>query len=271
MRIPVFMVDAFTSRTFGGNPAAVCPLDAWPGDDLLRRIAAEHNLSETAFFVRTADGYHLRWFTPTMEVDLCGHATLASAFVLWNHLDASDDPLRFSTRCGTLSVSKGGDSDSLVMSFPALPGKPIADPPRDLLKGIGARPREILLAGEVSQANYLLIYDTPADVAALAPDMALLSRLERTGVIAAAPGKDGVDYVERYFAPAFGVPEDPATGSIQCTLVPYWAQRLERKRLRGLQTSARGGEFECELCDDRVLIHGRAVLYLQGAAEIPWG
>lgn len=266
MTIPVYQVDAFTGRPFTGNPAAVCPLPeggagGWPSDGLLQAIAAENNLSETAFVMAGKGGgqgrYALRWFTPAAEVDLCGHATLAAAFVLWERLGEDSPELAFETRSGELRVSRQGDD--MRMDFPARPPQ-LCQAPRDLEQGLGGEPREVMAA-----RDYLVVYGSEAEVVALAPDMVALARLDRMGVIATAPGEDpGTDFVSRFFAPRVGVPEDPVTGSAHCTLIPYWAARLGRTELRARQVSARGGEVGCRLMGDRVAVSGRAVLVMEG-------
>jgi PhzF family phenazine biosynthesis protein len=246
---------------FAGNPAAVCPLDGWLADPLLQAIATENNLSETAFFIGRGGQYDLRWFTPTTEVDLCGHATLASAYVIFNYLERDQPRASFQTRSGELTVKR--EDDLLVMDFPAHRAAP-CEAPAELLRGLGQPPREILLARESpGQMNYLAVYESEAEVRALQPDIALLGKLERTGVIVSAPGRTA-DFVSRYFAPSFGVPEDPVTGSTHCTLTPYWAARLGKTQLRAEQVSARGGELLCRDQTDRVVIAGRAARYLEG-------
>lgn len=258
--IPIYQVDAFTTDLFAGNPAAVCPLDSWLDTATLQAIAAENNLAETAFFV-AADGkeadYALRWFTPTVEVDLCGHATLASSFIVFSRLRTEAESVRFSSRSGVLTVNR--TDDLLALDFPALPADP-CEAPAALVQGLGRAPREVLLA-----SNYLAVYQTEAEIASLAPDMAVLASLHPHGVIVTAPGTaPDIDFVSRFFGPSFGIPEDPVTGSAHCTLAPYWSARLGRDRLRARQISARGGELLCDLRDDRVGIAGRAVLYLEG-------
>ena len=224
--IPIYQVDAFTDSLFGGNPAAVCPLEAWLDDATLQAIAAENNLAETAFFVAGEEGadFALRWFTPTAEVDLCGHATLACAFIVFNRLTPKAQSVSFSSRSGVLIVSRAGNV--LALDFPALPAE-YCDAPLALVKGLGFAPQEVLLA-----SNYLAVFETDAQVTALAPDMKLLATLHPHGVIATAPRSvDGLDFVSRFFSPSFGIPEDPVTGSAHCTLVPYWSKR------RGAQAS----------------------------------
>jgi PhzF family phenazine biosynthesis protein len=259
VQIPLYQIDAFTDRLFAGNPAAVCPLDEWLPADQMQAIAAENNLSETAFFVRRGDLYELRWFTPEVEVDLCGHATLASAFVIFTYLEPAREAVRFSTRSGALEVRRQGDL--LVMDFPARMPRPCATSP-ELAQALGAAPAELWEA-----RDYLAVYESEQQVRALAPDMGALRRVGHFAVIVTAPGSD-VDFVSRFFAPASGVPEDPVTGSAHCTLTPYWARRLGKTRLHARQVSARGGELLCEHRGERVLIAGRAVRYLEGAIHL---
>jgi PhzF family phenazine biosynthesis protein len=255
MKIPIYQIDAFTSELFHGNPAAVCPLEEWLDDQRLQAIGAENNLSETAFFVKKDAHYELRWFTPLVEVDLCGHATLAAAFVIFTYLDDSLQKVDFSTKSGMLTVAR--DGDLLAMDFPARPASP-CDAPDDLIKGLGIEPQE------VSQSrDYLVVYDSPETIRSLQPDMAKLLNIDGLGVIVTAPGDD-VDFVSRFFAPKAGVPEDPVTGSAHCTLIPYWSERLGKKKLRAHQLSRRGGEVFCEDLGDRVKIAGHAVTYLEG-------
>lgn len=266
MKLPLFQVDAFADGVFSGNPAAVCPLDAWLTEDVMQAIAAENNLSETAFFVRDGSGFHLRWFTPTREVELCGHATLASAFVIWKHLGTSG-PLQFRTRSGVLLVEQEGDR--IVLDFPARSLEPVPDAPDALLTGLGVPPEAVLANGEsLGSGFYVAVYPSEAVVRALSPDFAQLASFGDMGVVATAPG-DETELVSRCFAPAFGIPEDPVTGSIHCFLVPYWADRLGRKVLHARQVSRRGGNLYCELKGDRVRIGGSAAAYLVGTIEIP--
>jgi predicted PhzF superfamily epimerase YddE/YHI9 len=248
-------MDAFTHRLFGGNPAAVCVLESWPPDEQLRAIAAENNLSETAFVRACGDGYELRWFTPVVEVDLCGHATLAAGYVVMHFLQPSLQEVRFSTRSGWLTVRRHGPW--LEMDFPARPPEP-AEPPSGLVAALGRAPVEIW-----KSRDYMAVYEREEDVGELAPDMAALSRVEMFAVVVTAPGREA-DFVSRFFAPAVGVPEDPVTGSAHCTLAPYWAGRLGKQVLHARQLSPRGGELICELRGDRVLLRGQAVLYLEG-------
>jgi PhzF family phenazine biosynthesis protein len=260
MKLPLYQVDAFTSRLFGGNPAAVVTLDQWLPDDVLQAIAAENNLAETAFVVPREDMALLRWFTPTVEVDLCGHATLAAGHVLFAHRYPSLTRLSFSTRSGVLAVSREGDR--LTLDFPARPGERI-EVSRALASALGAMPREAYLARDV-----LAVFDTEAAIQALRPDFALIAALDAFAVIVSAPGNE-VDFVSRFFAPRAGIPEDPVTGSAHCTLVPYWAARLGKPKLTATQLSLRVGELDCELRGDRVMITGRTVEYLRGEINVP--
>ena len=259
MRIPYFQVNAFTSRSFGGNPAGVCPLEDWLPDELLQRIAAENNLSETAFFTKAGDRFHLRWFTPALEVDLCGHATLASAYVLFNELGYREHTVRFDTRSGLLAAKRG--KDSIEMDFPSRPPAKCSAPD-NLVRGLGRKPAEVL-----KSRDYLAVFETPAEVASLKPDMDRLRQLDCLGIIVTAPGEK-VDFVSRFFAPQAGVPEDPVTGSAHCTLIPYWAERLGKAELFAEQISRRGGELVCRNAGERVAIGGRAVVYCRGELEI---
>ena len=259
MKIPIYQVDAFTSRAFGGNSAAVCPLPAWLDDAKMQAIAAENNLAETAFIVPAADGFDIRWFTPAHEVDLCGHATLASAYVVFTHVLPGTDRVSFGSRSGPLRVFAA--DGRLTLDFPALPAKPVA-PPAGIGEALGATPVATLEASAL-----LTVFDTERDVRALRPDSPRVAAIHHHGVIATAPG-DEVDFVSRFFAPNYGLPEDPVTGSTHCTLAPYWAQRLGKTALRARQVSARGGELWCELSGDRVLISGHVAPYLEGHIDV---
>jgi PhzF family phenazine biosynthesis protein len=261
MRIPLYQIDAFADGPFTGNPAAVCPLEEWLPDHVMQAIAAENNLSETAFFVREGDGYRLRWFTPTTEVDLCGHATLASAFVVFRWLMPQRNEVTFRTQqAGPLTVSR--DGDQLALDFPARPPSACAMPD-GIAAALGRPPAAVLAA-----RDYLAVYETADDIRALTPDFAAIARFDRFAVIATAPGTEGIDFVSRFFAPARGVDEDPVTGSAHCTLIPYWAERLGKTRLEARQLSRRGGALTCAPHGDRVTIAGRAVLYLEGRITI---
>jgi len=255
MKLEIYQVDAFTSKPFGGNPAAIVPLTEWLPAETMQSIAFENNLSETAFFVREGDHYLLRWFTPTFEIDLCGHATLATAFVIFNVLGTGEQVLRFQTKSGELSVEKEGDR--LVLDFPSRP--PTAcDVPPGLIAAIGGEPKEIL-----KSRDYMLVYETEDEVRAIEPNFAEILKIPTHAVIVTAPGKDS-DFVSRFFAPEVGVFEDPVTGSAHCTLIPYWAERLGKTEFFARQVSARGGELFCELRGDRVKIGGNATLYMKG-------
>ena len=263
MKLPIYQVDAFTDRTFGGNPAAVVPLEAWPPDALMQAIALENNLSETAFFVREGDHYGLRWFTPQIEVSLCGHATLASAFVLYECLGASAGVLEFETRSGRLRVSRG-DAGRLVMDLPSW--MPAA---WDDLPAVAGALRAAPSAASKSRDG-LALFASESEVRALAPDFAAVEELDCLGLIATAPADSaGVDFVSRFFAPGAGIDEDPVTGSAHCTLIPFWAERLGKSEMVAHQISARGGELFCRQRGDRVEVAGRATLYLAGSIEIP--
>lgn len=262
MQVPYFQVDAFTTQPTHGNSAGICPLSAWLSDAVLQAIAAENNLAETAYFLGSAGNYHLRWFTPATEVDLCGHATLAAAFVIFREYEPQQTQLRFETRSGVLTVHRQGDW--LTMDFPARPASE-CDPPGELLAAMNLAPQAVLRS-----RDYLLIYQSEDEVAQLAPQMGLLEQVETLGVIATAEGRaPEVDFVSRFFAPRAGVPEDPVTGSAHCTLTPYWAERLGKTKLSARQISRRAGRLECELLGDRVAISGQAVLFLQGTIFLP--
>jgi PhzF family phenazine biosynthesis protein len=259
MQIRQFQVDAFANRPFEGNPAAVCPLDAWLPDHLLQSVAAENNLSETAFFVPARSGFQLRWFTPVAEVDFCGHATLASAHVLFDALGHTEATVMFETRSGTLTVER--DADLYAMNFPAQPPRPCALP-KALLDGLGATPSEVLAA-----EDYLAIFENEAQVRSLVPDFSKLRQLDLRGLIATAPGDD-FDFVSRFFAPRFGIDEDPVTGSAHCELAPYWSGKLGKNKLRARQISKRGGDVNCEMADARVILRGAAVTFMRGEISI---
>lgn len=260
MKLRQYQVDAFATRAFEGNPAAVCPLERWLDDGLLQAIAEENNLSETAFFVASEKGFRLRWFTPVSEVDLCGHATLATAHVLFEHLGHPGPAVRFATRSGVLTVRRKGSL--LEMDFPASPPTPCTAP-ASLVKALGRQPAAVLRADD-----YLAVFDDEAAVRGLSPDFALLATLDLRGVIVTAPGSAD-DFVSRFFAPRLGIPEDPVTGSAHCTLAPYWADRLGRHRLSARQVSKRGGRLACELEGDRVLLSGSAVTFMEAEMTLP--
>jgi PhzF family phenazine biosynthesis protein len=258
MSLPVFHVDAFTATPFAGNPAAVCPLANWLDDEFLLAVSAENNLSETAYFVPRGDSYELRWFTPLCEVKLCGHATLASGFVLMQILAPGRDSVRFETRfSGTLTVRRSGNL--LEMDFPTLAPWKSEDPPAALTHGLGEDPAAVVQIED----NYFAVYGSEEEVKRIKPDLRLLEKLHPFGVAITAPGSD-CDFVSRYFAPSYGIPEDPVTGSTHCSLAPYWAERLGKTSLHARQVSGRGGELWCEAKGDRVILKGNAVLTLQG-------
>ena len=259
MEIPIYQIDAFTSRVFSGNPAAVCPLEAWLDEGLMQLIAQENNLSETAFFVPDRDCYHIRWFTPVAEVDLCGHATLASAFVLFEYLAPSKDRATFHSRSGKLTVKK--ERDLLAMDFPSQPPGPCKTPPA-LIKVLGKAPQEVLAA-----EDYFVIFSNEQEIMDLEPDMSGLKKIDLRGVITTAPGDD-VDFVSRFFAPKFGIDEDPVTGSAHCALTPYWSNRFKKKDLHARQISRRGGEIFCRDLGKRVIIAGRAVQFMKGVIAL---
>lgn len=259
MQLRQYQVDAFASRVFEGNPAAVVPLASWLDDTVLQAIAEENNLAETAFFVPSTQGFHLRWFTPVAEVDLCGHATLATAHVLFEHLGHAGPTLTFETRSGNLIVQRQGEL--LVMDFPARPPSPCT-PPAALLKGVGQQPVDVLAADD-----YVVVFDSEAIIRAMRPDQAQLSRLDLRGVVVTAPGQE-VDFVSRFFAPKYGIPEDPVTGSAHCALAPYWATRLGTTTLQARQLSKRGGEVLCEVQGNRVMLSGRAVTFMEAACVL---
>jgi PhzF family phenazine biosynthesis protein len=259
VRIPIYQVDAFTSKLFGGNPAAICPLERWLDDRILQAIAAENNLSETAFFIPREERYHLRWFTPASEIDLCGHATLATAFVIFNYMKPDLELIRFATLSGELVVRR--ENGKLAMDFPSRPPQPCDGGTADIGAALGAFPREVLAA-----RDYLAVFDSEMEVRALEPDFRKLAKLDRM-MIVTAPGEH-VDFVSRFFAPAQGIDEDPVTGSSHCTLIPYWAGRLGKSSLHAWQVSRRGGELFCTDNGPRVTMAGEAVAYLEGTINV---
>jgi len=264
MLIPLFHVDAFTNIRFTGNPAAACPLKGWLDDELLRKVAAENNLSETAFFVPTGDHYELRWFSSRGEVKLCGHATLASAYVVFHFLKMGLQTVRFETRYrGSLSVVR--EADLLAMDFPAFFPETCSHVPAALFPALGAeeRPSEVLEVNE----TYLAVYENERVIQGMRPDFGLLEQLHPYVVAVTAPGVDA-DFVSRYFKPSYGMPEDPVTGSAHCALAPYWATRLHKPQLHARQRSQRGGELWCEIRGNRITLKGQAVLSLLGSLQI---
>ncbi len=259
MEILLYQIDAFTSHVFGGNPAAVCPLDEWIDDVLMQKIAEENNLSETAFFVRKGTQYEIRWFTPAVEIELAGHPTLAAAYVIFNYCNHGSSTIAFSSKSGELTVKR--DGDLLKMNFPVL--KAVKTAANDLLnRALGLAPTELYLS-----RDYLAVYRSQKDILTIDPDFGLLKKLDCLGIIVSAPG-DEADFVSRCFAPAVGINEDPVTGSAHSTLIPYWAQRLKKDALHAYQLSKRGGELFCRDLGDRVEIGGKAVPYLKGTIVI---
>jgi PhzF family phenazine biosynthesis protein len=261
MKIPIYQIDAFTDRAFGGNPAAVCPLEDWLPDELLRRIAEENAVPETAFFIPSEEGYHIRWFTPDIEMDLCGHATLAAAHVIIRHLHPERRSVRFRSASGELTVRAKGEF--LAMDLPSRMPE-AAEAPQIILEGFSERPVEVLKA-----RDYLLVFQEESIIRKMKPDRAVLDRinLDPGGIIVTAPGEDA-DFVSRFFTPQASIFEDPVTGSAPCSLIPYWSERLGRDRMSALQLSRRGGRLECLRLKDRVEISGLAVCYMEGVIRI---
>jgi PhzF family phenazine biosynthesis protein len=260
MEIRLYQVDAFADRLFSGNPAAVCPLESWLPDEVMQKVAAENNLSETAFYVRTDGGFHIRWFTPAVEVALCGHATLATAYVIFTYDRFAGDAIELASKSGPLKVRREGDL--LVLDFPA--GHPKrADAPQGLVEALGREPLEIWKG----KTDYLVVYEAEEHVATLSPSIGDLGRVDARGIIVTAPGRQ-VDFVSRFFAPRVGVPEDPVTGSAHTLLTPYWSARLRKPVLSAMQLSKRQGRLRCRLAGDRVEIAGKAVPYLAGTITI---
>jgi PhzF family phenazine biosynthesis protein len=257
MTLPIYQVDAFADKLFSGNPAAICPLENWLSDSLMQQIASENNLSETAFFVFEGNQIHIRWFTPTNEVDLCGHATLASAHILKTQLDFNQKVIPFySLRSGMLPVTVG--ETGYTLDFPS-DTLNVASCLPEFLSGFGKAPLEVFKGS----SDYLLVFESEQDIRQLQPDFSILSKIKTRGFIATAQGET-VDFVSRFFAPACGINEDPVTGSAHTTLTPFWAARLHKERLEAIQLSARGGKLSCEIKGNRTLISGTAVLYLKG-------
>lgn len=261
MRTPIFQIDAFTTRRFAGNPAAVMLIDSSLSDDTLQAIAAENNLAETAFLIPQGGDYRLRWFTPTVEVPLCGHATLASAAVVMERLEPERTVVVFHSASGPLTVKRG--EASYVMNFPTRPSELVSTPP-GLAEALGVAPIEVF----ANTFNYMALLESPQVLREVAPDMAALTRMDRSGVVVTAPGGGTYDFVSRYFAPAKGVPEDPVTGAAHCMLAPYWAKRLGKTVFHAFQASRRGGEIICRLMGDRVELEGACVFYLEGEVQI---
>ncbi len=261
MRTPIYQIDAFTSRAFAGNPAAVMPMKRFLSDATLLAIAAENNLSETAFLVAEDGDYRLRWFTPQVEVPLCGHATLASAAVVMERLEPGRSRVVFHSASGPLTVTRSGAG--YVMDLPARPSQEVAAP-SGLAEALGVAPLEVW----ANAFNYMAVLEDAELVRRLAPEMAAIARMDRPGVIVTAPGDGVYDFTSRYFAPAKGIPEDPVTGAAHCMLAPYWAQRLGKTEFRAFQASRRGGEIVCRLMNDRTELEGSCVFYLEGEVEL---
>ena len=259
MRLPIYQIDAFASESFTGNPAAVCPLQNWLPDATMQAIAAENNLSETAFFVPIKNGFHIRWFTPVAEVDLCGHATLAAAYVVFNDLGVEVDTICFESKSGPLRVVREGEL--LVMDFPLQPPVP-CQIPDEIVRAFKVKPIECL-----ESEDYIVVFENEEDLLLADPDLLELSKLDLRGVVITAKSSK-YDFAARFFGPKLGINEDPVTGSAYTQLVPYWAERLGVEKLHAKQLSKRGGELLCEVVGDRVNIAGRAVKYLTGEIEI---
>jgi len=259
VKLSIFQIDAFAENIFEGNPAAVVSLEEWLPDALLQNIAQENNLSETAYFVKHGDGYHIRWFTPTTEVDLCGHATLACAHVIFEILGFQASEIVFHSKSGKLKVRKR--NGLIELDFPASVITK-CDIPNEITKAFGKKPIEVWQADD-----YVAVYENESDILSLSPDFNILSTLDCRGIIATAQG-DNVDFVSRFFAPRYGIDEDPVTGSAHCALVPYWAKELGKEKLSAVQLSKRGGKLQCELRGNRILIAGKAITYLEGSIEI---
>lgn len=269
MKLTIYQVDAFTDKLFGGNPAAVIPLHTWIDDSLMQQIAEENNLAETVFFVAKLDGFHIRWFTPELEIDLCGHATLAAAFVLFELLGYEKETITFYSQSGLLKVHR--DGSYIVLDFPSWKPERITAYPEELIKGLG-------IAGHVGvykKRDYIVELETAKQVLAVKPDFSLLNTIDVIGVIVTAPGNsrsevpfNGIDFVSRFFAPNCGVPEDPVTGSAHSQLTPFWAEKLGKTEMHALQLSKRGGELWCTQNGDRVLMKGKAVFYMQGEINV---
>jgi PhzF family phenazine biosynthesis protein len=255
----IYQVDAFTDRVFGGNPAAVCPLEEWLPEEKMQQIAEENNLSETAFFVKEGDLVHIRWFTPDMEIDLCGHATLASAHVLFNHLNYEKDVIQFRYGGGMLSVKN--NQKMLSMDFPAVSSEK-AEITDQIVLSLGKKPLEAFEARDL-----MVVFENEKEILDLKPDFAEMVNIDQLGVIATAPG-NSADFVSRFFAPRAGISEDPVTGSAHCMLIPYWAGRLGKNKLEAMQLSRRRGKLSCEFKGERVEISGSAISYLIGEINI---
>ncbi len=259
MKLSLYQIDAFANKPFEGNPAAICPLDGWLSDNLMQSIAAENNLSETAFFVKTNKGYSIRWFTPVHEVDLCGHATLASAYVIFNILKHGENEILFESKSGLLEVKK--NKDWLEMNFPSQPAIKCSVP-KPLLEAFDEEPIECL-----QSEDYILVFKNEESILNANPKMSLLSELDLRGV-AITSISENYDFISRFFAPKYGINEDPVTGSSFTQLIPYWSKKLNKKALNAKQVSKRGGEVRCTYLNERVQISGRAVKFMEATIEI---
>lgn len=258
--LPIYQVDAFTSKLFGGNPAAVCPLSEWLPDQVMQNIAMENNLAETAFFVKEISGYHIRWFTPSVEVNLCGHATLASAYVLFNEFNHAGNSVSFNSRSGILTVTKSGNKLTLDLPADEIKEIPITS---DITSAFAEKP----IAAFKGKTDYMIVFSDESTIAAMVPDISRINELNARGVIVTARGND-VDFVSRFFAPQCGISEDPVTGSAHTTLTPYWSAVLNKKTLKAIQLSPRKGYLTCVNNDKRTLISGEGRLYLRGEIRI---
>jgi PhzF family phenazine biosynthesis protein len=262
MTIPVYQVDAFTGKVFGGNPAAVCPLQEWLPDALMQQIGMENNLSETAFLVKEGEAYRIRWFTPAVEVDLCGHATLAAAFVIFRYLAHAGNEITFLSKSGILKVNKEDDG-RLTLDFPKSTIQEVPRPPACILESLS-----LTIAPVFSGSfDYMVLLNSQQEVEELKPDFKLMAQASSRGVIVTAPGNEA-DFVSRCFYPQSGIDEDPVTGSAHTMLTPFWAEKLGKTKLSAIQLSARRGTLDCELANDRVKMSGYAVIFLRGEIEL---
>jgi PhzF family phenazine biosynthesis protein len=258
MKRPVYVVDAFTDKLFGGNPAAICPLDHWLNDNLMQNLAAENNLAETAFFVKNSDHFDIRWFTPATEVKLCGHATLASAHIMFSELNYTGDEIIFDSLSGILKVNRKEDG-KIQLDFPANPPEPLDNIPYGMFEGLGIEYAEVFK----TSFDFMVVLPSQKDIEALSPDLKTLAKVGGRGVITTAKGEEA-DFVSRCFYPQSGINEDPVTGSAHTIAVPYWAQQLGKTKMKAIQLSKRRGYLDCELNGDRVLMSGTAVTYMKG-------
>jgi PhzF family phenazine biosynthesis protein len=261
MKIPIYQADAFTDTLFGGNPAAICPLEDWLTDEQMQKIAMENNLAETAFIVKNGQEYDIRWFTPAVEVKLCGHATLAAAHILFKGDAAENNELIFHSKSGPLKVTR--DGELLTLDFPATPPLAVSSIPDGIFEGLGIDAAPVFK----SIFDYMVILPSQKAIEGLLPDFKTLAQIDARGVIATAPGEE-VDFVSRCFFPQSGIDEDPVTGSAHTAMVPYWSQQLGKIKMKAIQLSRRRGHLDCELAGDRVLMSGKAITYLTGEINI---